>query len=45
MHTVMLVMVAPLTNLVLFGTAAWGAHKLAKRLPEGRLKRILFKKW
>lgn len=45
MHTVLLVLIAPLTNLVLFGTAAWCAHALAKRLPEGRLKRILFKKW
>lgn len=44
MHTVMLVLIAPLTNLVLFGTAAWGAHALSKRIPEGRLKRLLFKK-
>lgn len=45
MHTVLLVLIAPLTNLVLFGAAAWGAHALAKRLPDGRVKRILFKKW
>jgi hypothetical protein len=45
MHTVMLVLIAPLTNLILFGTAAWGATALAKRIPNGRFKRILFKKW
>jgi hypothetical protein len=45
MHTVALVLIAPLTNLVLFGVAAYGAHKLAKRMPDGRLKRILFKRW
>jgi hypothetical protein len=42
MHTVLLVSLAPLTNLVLFGGAAWGAHWLGKKLPEGRVKRILF---
>jgi hypothetical protein len=45
MHTVLLVLVAPLTNFVIFGLAGWGAYALAKRLPEGRIKRILFKKW
>lgn len=45
MHTLMLVLVAPLTNLILFGSAAWGAYALAKHIPEGRIKRILFKEW
>ena len=42
MHTVLLVLIAPLVNVVLFGSAAWGAYWLGNRLPEGRLKRILF---
>jgi hypothetical protein len=45
MHTVLLVLIAPFTNLVIFGAPAWGAHKLAKRLPDGRVKRALFKQW
>lgn len=43
MHTIALVIVAPLVQLVLlFLPAAIGAGWLAKKLPEGRLKRILF---
>jgi hypothetical protein len=44
MHTVMLVVVAPLTNLLLFGAAWWGSSQLSKWIPEGRIKRILYKK-
>lgn len=43
MHTIALVVLAPLVQLVLlFLPAAILAGWLAKRLPEGRLKRILF---
>jgi hypothetical protein len=41
-HTVLLVIIGPLVNLVLFGSAWWIAQKLAPRLREGRLKAVLF---
>ena len=44
MHTVLLVAISPLVNLVLLGSAWWVAHRLSARIPEGRLKQILYKK-
>ena len=44
MHTVMLVVAAPLTNLILLASAWWIASQLSKWIPEGRIKRILYKK-
>jgi hypothetical protein len=43
LHTVILVTLAPLIQLLLLLLpAAYLSHKISKRLPEGRLKRILF---
>jgi hypothetical protein len=42
MHTVALVLIAPLINFVLFGLAWYGAAWVAKLLPDGRFKRLLF---
>ncbi len=38
------VLVKPLTALALFLAAAYGARWLATKIPEGRVKRILFKR-
>lgn len=41
-HTILLVTVSPFVNLVLLVTAGAGARWLSVRIPEGRLKRILY---
>lgn len=43
-HTISLVAFAPLVQLPMLVAAAYGARWLSKRLPEGRLKRVLYYK-
>ena len=45
LHTVLLVALAPLIQgLLLFGPAYLLTRWISKRLPEGRLKQVLFKR-
>jgi hypothetical protein len=43
-HTVLLVLVGPLVNTLLLLAAWWVAKALSAWIPEGRFKRILYKK-